>query len=200
MAAGHRAGLNHVDHFWSVMSSVSSMKLRFGSPARGSMEQFVLAHESMSTEVIADGEHLAPELLRFAWQMKGPRKLCLVTDANRALGMPPGRYRFGPQADGEWFESNGRVGFQPGRGLASAVLGMDHMVRTMHAAGVPLVDCVRMASLTPAELTGIADDTGSLSVGKRADLLLLDDGLRLRQVFIDGELQSATTCEEQEQS
>ena len=44
----------------------------------------------MSTEVIADGKHLAPELLEFAFRMKGPERLCLVTDANRALDMPPG--------------------------------------------------------------------------------------------------------------
>jgi len=189
MAMAYAAGMRHVDHFWSAMSSVSSMKERFGSPAHGSMEQFVLAKAEMSTEVIADGEHLAPELLRFAWQMKGPERLCLVTDCNRALDQPPGRYRFGPEADGEWFESDGRVGFQPGRGLASSILGMDRMVRNMHRlADIPLPDAVRMASLTPAERCGIDAECGSLEYGKRADVLLLDRKLQVHSVRIGGEL------------
>lgn len=186
MAAAHEHGMTHVDHFWCAMSSVASLRQRHGTPMRASMEQFVLAHPKMTTEVIADGEHLSPELLGFAYQMIGPERLCLVTDANRALGMPPGRYRFGPQEDGSWFESNGRVGFVPGEGLASSVVGLDHMVRTMRQAvpGASLPEVVRMASLTPARLTGISHDTGSIEVGKRADLLVLDGGLHVKRVFV----------------
>lgn len=187
MAKGFAAGMRHVDHFWCAMSSVPSLRARLGTPMQGSMEQFVLAEPEMSTEVIADGEHLAPELLRFAWRMKGPQRLCLVTDANRALDCAPGRYRFGPQEDGEWFESNGRVGLVPGVGLASSIRALDHMVRTMVRAGVPLEQTVRMASLTPAERAGIAQEAGSLAVGKRADLVLLDAGLRVKRVFVAGE-------------
>jgi N-acetylglucosamine-6-phosphate deacetylase len=119
--------------------------------------------------------------------MKGPQRLCLVTDANRALDCPPGRYRFGPQEDGEWFESNGRVGLVPGVGLASSIRALDHMVRTMVRVGVPLEQAVRMASLTPAERAGIAEEVGSLAVGKRADLVLMDAGLRVKRVWVAGE-------------
>jgi N-acetylglucosamine-6-phosphate deacetylase len=78
MARAYRAGVRHVDHFWCAMSSVPSIRQRCGTPMQGSMEQFVLAHDEMSTEVIADGCHLAPELLDFAYRMKGPERLCLV--------------------------------------------------------------------------------------------------------------------------
>lgn len=184
MARAFKAGMRHVDHFWCAMSSVASLRAKHGTPMQASMEQFVLATPEMSTEVIADGEHLAPELLKFAYQMLGAQRLCLVTDANRAVGMPPGRYRFGPAEDGSWFESNGKVGFVPGEGLASGVMGLDHMVRVMHkATGASLPDVVRMATLTPAERTGIADDVGTIAPGKRADLLVLDRGLRVRRVF-----------------
>ena len=149
------------------MSSVASLRARHGTPMQASMEQFVLAHPDMSTEVIADGMHLSPELLEFAYRMKGAERLCLVTDANRALGQPPGRYRFGPIDTGSWFESDGRVGFVPGNGLASSVVGMDTMVRNMKTARVRrLPEVIRMASLTPAERAGIEKDTGSLEKGK----------------------------------
>jgi N-acetylglucosamine-6-phosphate deacetylase len=187
MEHAFRAGMRHVDHFWSAMSTVPSVRERLGTPMQGSMEQFVLMHPEMSTEVIADGCHLAPELLEFAFRMKGCERLCLVTDANRALGMPPGEYRFGPEADGEWFTSDGKVGFQPGRGLASSIVGMEVMVRNMHAmtsAGV--AKTVRMGSLTPAERAGIAGEAGSLEVGKRADILILSRDLAVERVFIGG--------------
>jgi len=112
-----------------------------------------------------------------------------VTRSRASTHAVPGRYRFGSAEDGEWIESDGRVGFVPGGGgaLASSVVGLDTMVRTMRAAtGAPLAEVVRMASLTPAERAGIARDTGSLAPGKRADVLVLDRRLRVRRVFIGG--------------
>ena len=188
MASAYAAGMRHVDHFWCAMSSVASLRTRCGTPMQASMEQFVLAQAEMSTEVIADGCHLSPELLEFAFQMKGAGRLCLVTDANRALDLPAGRYRFGPQETGTWFESDGKVGFVAGQGLASSVMGMDHMVRQMAASTTAtLPQVIRMASLTPAERTGIASETGSLEPGKRADVLVLDDELGVEQVYLSGE-------------
>ena len=187
MAAAYRAGMRHVDHFWCAMSSVSSLRARYGTPMQASMEQFVLAHGEMSTEVIADGQHLSKELLEFAYRMKGAHRLCLVTDANRAMGMPPGRYRFGPHEDGAWFESDGKVGFVPNQGLASSVVALDTMVRNMKAmTSAPIQDVIRMASLTPAERAGVAHEVGSLEVGKRADVVILDRTLRVRHVFLGG--------------
>ncbi|MDB6007318.1 MAG: nagA [Prosthecobacter sp.] len=187
MAHAFKAGMRHVDHFWCAMSSVSSLRARFGTPMQASMEQFVLATADMSTEVIADGMHLAPELLEFAFRMKGAERLCLVTDCNRALNMPPGRYRFGSEDDGSWFESDGKVGFVPGEGLASSVVGLDHMVRHMKkSTSATLPEAVRMASLTPAERTGIAKSCGSLEKGKQADVLVLNRRLEVQRTFISG--------------
>ena len=182
------AGMRHVDHFWCAMSSVSSLRARHGTPMQASMAEFVLANAEMSTEVIADGQHLSKELLEFAYRMKGPQRLCLVTDANRALGMPAGRYRFGPIDDGSWFESNGKVGFVAGSGLASSVVALDTMVRNMkRMTSAPLQDVIRMATLTPAERAGVASELGSIEVGKSADLLVLDAQLKVRRVFVAGE-------------
>ena len=80
MQRAFEAGMRHVDHFWCAMSSVPSIRERFGMPSQGSMEQFVLARSEMSTEVIADGCHLAPELLEFAYLMKGSKRLPPRTD------------------------------------------------------------------------------------------------------------------------
>jgi N-acetylglucosamine-6-phosphate deacetylase len=102
--------------------------------------------------------------------------------------MPPGEYRFGPSADGEWFTSNGRVGYQSGASLASSVVGMDTMVRNMtRLTSASEVEAIRMASLTPPERVGLASDLGSLEVGKRADVLVLSGALDVQRVFIGGD-------------
>jgi N-acetylglucosamine-6-phosphate deacetylase len=142
----------------------------------------------MSTEVIADGCHLSPELLQFARRMIGPDRLCLVTDSNRAMDMPPGRYRFGNAETGPWFESDGKVGWASPGSLASSVQGMDHMVRGMVRQGkATLFEAFRMASLTPARLIGLDDQMGSLEPGKRADLLVLSKTMKLKSVMLQGE-------------
>lgn len=186
LAAGFAAGLRHVDHFWCAMSSVASLRPRLGTPMQAGMEQFVLATPEMSTEIIADGAHLSPELLAFAWKMIGPARLCLVTDASRALDMPPGRYRFGPADEGPEFESDGGVGRAAGA-LASSVVGMDLMVRRMAAdTRAPIADVLRMATLTPAERAGVADEAGVIAPGRRGDVVVLSRRLAVRHVFIDG--------------
>jgi N-acetylglucosamine-6-phosphate deacetylase len=187
MAAAHKLGMSHVDHFWCAMSSVPSVRARLGSPMQGSMAEFVLANSTMSTEVIADGFHLAPELLQFAWQIKGSKMLALVSDTSRALDMPPGQYTFGDPKEEVWIESTGKVGLNPTGGLASSVVALDHCVRHMaKVTKIPLHEIVRMATLTPAERTGIADTRGSLEKGKRSDVLVLNNKLNVERVFYCG--------------
>jgi N-acetylglucosamine-6-phosphate deacetylase len=188
MAAAYALGVRHVDHFYCAMSSVSSLRERCGTPMQASMLEFVLDTGDMTTEVIADGRHLSPELLRFVVKWKGAGRTALVTDCSRALDQPPGAYTFGPLDGGEPFYSDGEVGLMPdSKNLASSVRGMDFMVRHMHlAAGVDLPATVRMASLTPARILGLDADLGSLEPGKHADLVLLDADLSVRRVFVGG--------------
>ena len=188
MAAAFELGMRHVDHFYCAMSSVPGMRERFGVPMQASMTEFVLGTEQMTTEVIADGCHLAPELLRFVVKMLGPDRTALVTDANRALDMPPGEYVFGPIDCGVTIVSDGNVGWTADRSaLASSVRGMDHMVRHMHrVVGIDLPTAIRMATLTPARILGLDHQIGRLAVGKAADLILLDADLNVRRVWCRG--------------
>jgi N-acetylglucosamine-6-phosphate deacetylase len=114
--------------------------------------------------------------------------LCLVSDCSRALDMPPGLYRLGPNETGEPVEHNGVVGLLPGTDkLASSVVAMDHMVRTMlQNTDADLPQVIRMSSLTPAELTGLETDRGSLEPGKLADVVVLSSNLQVERTFIGG--------------
>jgi len=102
--------------------------------------------------------------------------------------MPEGEYVFGPLDGGEPFVHRDGVGIMPDdKALASSAKGMEHMVRTFHAlTGVPLHEVIRMATLTPARIVGLDGEIGSLEVGKRADMLLLDRDLRIQRILLDG--------------
>ncbi len=182
-------GVRHVDHLFCAMSDRARLRQSQAFPMRGGLMEATLFFDELTTEVIADGKHLTPDLLRFAYKVKGPDRLALVTDSMRALDRPDGEYWFGAEGSGEKVRKLDGVGVTPdGTALASAVMGMDHCLRTMHfTAGVPLPEAVRMASLTPARILGVADDVGSLERGKRADLVVLDRELNVKRVYVGGE-------------
>lgn len=181
-------GIRHVDHLFCAMSDRARLRQAQTYPMRAGLMEATLYFDELTTEVIADGKHLAPELLRLAYKVKGPDRLALVTDSMRAVDMPDGEYWFGPEGSGERVRKLDGVGVtRDATALASGVMAMDHCVRTMHrAAGVPLPEAVRMASLTPARILGVDAEIGSLEVGKRADLLVLDAELNVKQVYVDG--------------
>ncbi len=183
-------GVRHVDHLYCAMSDRARLRQTQTYPMRGGVMEATLFFDDLTTEVIADGKHLQRELLLLAHKIKGPDRLALATDCNRALDMPDGEYFFGPRDGGEVIVKRDGVGIMPdGRSLASSVVGMDHCVRTFQElTGVPLVEVVRMASLTPARIAGWDREIGSIEVGKRADLLVLSKDLRVEQVYVDGKL------------
>ena len=188
MEAARAWGVNHVDHLFCAMSDRARLRAEQTYPMRGGVMEATLYFDDLTTEVIADGKHLQRELLLLAYKIKGPDRLALVTDANRALDMPDGLYLFGPKDGGEPIVRKDGVGIMPdGKSLASGVVGMIEAVRTfLRLTGVPLVDVIRIASLTPARIAGVDQDTGSIAIGKRADLLVLDRELSVKGVYVDG--------------
>jgi N-acetylglucosamine-6-phosphate deacetylase len=181
-------GVRHIDHLFCAMSDRARLRQAQTFPMRGGVMEATLHFDELTTEVIADGKHLAPSLLKLAYKVKGPDRLALVTDAMRALDRPDGEYVFGPLDGGELVRKLDGVGVMlDGRALASGVMGLDHCLRTFRAAtGVPIPEAVRMATLTPARIAGVQADVGSIEPGKKADLVVTDRDLNIRAVYIDG--------------
>lgn len=188
MAEAVKWGVRHVDHLFCAMSDKTRLRQQRMYPMQGGVLEATLYFDELTTEVIADGKHLSADLLLLALKFKGPDRLALVTDCNRALDMPDGNYMMGPLDGGEPMISRDGVGMMPdGKGLASSIQGMDHMVRTfMELTGRPLAEVVRMATLTPARIAGWDAEIGSLAAGKRADLVVLDRQLAVQKVLRDG--------------
>lgn len=182
-------GARHVDHLFCAMSDRARLRQEQTYPMRGGLMEATLCLDDLTTEVIADGRHLADELLRLAFKIKGPHRLALVTDAMRGLDCPDGSYAFGPMELGERVLKRDGVGLTlDGKALASAVAGMDQGFRTMlRATGAPPHVVATMASMTPARIAGLETSIGSLELGKKADFVLLDESWNVRETWVGGD-------------
>ncbi len=177
-------GYSLATHLYSGMAGVTRRNsFRF---AGGVQSAFLI--DEMNVEVIADGKHLPAPLLKLIYKRKGADKIALVTDSMRAAGMPDGDSILGSLENGIKVIVEDGVAKLPDRtSFAGSVATTDRLVRTMVTlADVPLKDAVRMASITPANIMGIADRKGSLVPGKDADILIFDNDIQIEKTIIGG--------------
>lgn len=179
-----RNGYSTVVHLYSVMSTVTrDMGFR-----RGGLVEAGLLLDDLDVEIICDGCHLPPELIRLAVKCKGYDKLMLVSDSGPLAGFPEGEYDvdFGPMKVQVVIEDG--VCKPPARNcfLGSVATG-DRLVRTVYKqAGVPLWGAVRMATKTPARHCGYAGIKGEITIGADADLVVFDDDIHVSAVYLMG--------------
>ena len=141
---------------------------------------------NLVVELVADGVHLHPELVRDVFTLVGAENIALVTDAMAAAGMSDGRYRLG-SLDVE--VTGGVARLAEGGSIAGGTAHLVDVLRTTVTGGVPLVQAVRAASLTPAEVIAPAvggEPFGALRPGYRADVLVTDSDLQVLEVWRDG--------------
>lgn len=179
-------GFRLMTHIYSGMQGVTRVN---AYRRAGAVESAYLIDE-MFVEVIADGKHLPAELLRLIYKNKGPDRISLVTDAMRGAGMPEGPSILGPRDDGLDVVIENGVALLPSRdSFAGSVATADRLVRTYRdLAGVPLVDCVRMMTATPAEAMEIHDRKGTLLAGKDADIVIFNEDVEIDKTISMGEV------------
>jgi N-acetylglucosamine-6-phosphate deacetylase len=183
LAAAVEDGATLVTHLWSGMRGVA----RESAYRVAGLVEMSLLFDALAVELIADGAHLPPELLRLALRRKGAGRVALVTDAMRAAGLGPGRYRLGGAAGGEVLVEDGVAKLPDRSAFAGSVASMDLLVRTLvTTADASLADAVEMASTTPARLLGAYDRKGTLAPGKDADVTVLGPDLRARMTVVAG--------------
>ena len=173
-AAAFAHGARHVTHLYNAMPGLHHRKPGV-IPA---------ALEAGATpEIIADGVHIHPAMMRLAFSMFGANRMILISDSMEAAGMPDGEYSLGGQA--VTLRGN-RATLHDGTLAGSATDLMSCMKTAVRQMGIPLEDAVRAASENPARAIGAFDERGSLDAGKLADIVLLDADLNVKQVVLRG--------------
>ncbi len=167
-------GVRHAVHVYNAMRPFSHRD----SGVIGA----VFTSPEVSAELIADGVHVEETAMKVLLQAKGPEHMILISDGISATGMPDGNYMLGQL---QVTVSGGICRNSEGR-LAGSTLTLDRALRNIVGLGIPVADAVRMLTLNPAALLGIEFKKGALRVGADADIVLLDQSLRLTNVWARG--------------
>lgn len=170
------AGAKHLTHFFNAMTGIHHRDTGVAG--------WALTKKDVTFDIIADGIHVAPQILKFACEVKSSDKVTLISDAVAPVGLGDGEYEI-------WGEKisviNGKTRNERGS-IAGSVITMLDAVKLMLSIGFSDVEVSKMASANPAKLLGIEKDYGSIEVGKRADLLALDEKGNVQLVLIGGKI------------
>ena len=176
-----QAGLHHIIHIWSGQSTT----VREGPWRKPGLLEVSLAYDNLTVEMICDGKHLPPTLMKLAYRCIGPDRLCIISDATSGAGLPEGsHFHMGELT----YEVHDGVGMLLDRtAFAGSTTLLNRMIPiVVEQVGVPLHEAVRMASLTPARVIGVDDRKGSIAAGKDADIVVFDDDFDAWRVMIGG--------------
>lgn len=166
-------GASHTTHLFNAMPA-------FTHRAPGVVG--AAADDAAHVEMICDGIHLHPAVVRAVFALFGAERVCLISDSMRACGMPNGVYTLGGQTV---YMTDGRATLEDGT-IAGSATCLAECFRRAVKFGVPLESALRAATINPAQAAGLFDELGSVTAGKRADLLVLGRDLMPEAIFIGG--------------
>lgn len=176
--AAFKAGANHAVHLYNAMPTYTHR-------APGVVGA-VADNEHVNAEIICDGVHIHPAVVRTTFKMMGADRMILISDSMRATGMPDGRYTLGGLAVD--VVGNRATLVADGALAGSATNLMDCMKVAVKEMGIPLETAVACATMNPAKAVGEYDKYGSLTPGKKANVVLLDEELNVMAVVKDGKV------------
>ncbi len=170
------AGAKHMTHFYNAMTGIHHRDL--GVAGWG------LANREVTFDIIADGIHVHPQMLAMACRVKSPDRVALISDSVAPTGLGDGEYEL-------WGEKisvkDGRTQNERGS-IAGSVITMHDAVTRMLSLGFTKSEVANMASLNPAKVLSLDVERGSIEVGKRADLIVIDADGKIKMTMIGGQI------------
>jgi len=170
-------GIDHLTHTWNAMNGINH---RAPGPSIAGAEAHAYA------ELICDGIHIHPAMVRLAFKMFGDDRLCLISDSMRAAGMPDGEYDLGGQS--VVVKGNKAVLKADENTIAGSVTNLYECMKKAVSFGIPFETAVRAASENPAKSIGLDQDYGVIDSGKFANLLIVDNDLNIVKIINKGVL------------
>lgn len=186
MKEAYKHGFRHITHLYSCCSTIIRQD---GYRIAGVTESpYIL--DGLTVEIIADGRHLPPSLLRMVYRNIGPERTALVTDAMRGAGRDSGKSILGSRRLGQEVIIEDGVAKMPDRrAFAGSVATADRLVDNMvKLAGATLPEAVGMMTQTPARIIGREDTAGVLKAGRSADIILFNEDVHVSFTMLKGRL------------
>lgn len=176
-------GFQSVTHMYSMTSTI----VRINCYRHPGINEAVYLEDELYVEAIADGHHLPDTLLKLMIKNKTYEKIILVTDSMSAAGWGNGLFYLGNPEDHHQVLIKDGVGFMPDMSsFAGSVACGDQLIRTMLRIGVPVYEAIKMMTLNPAKLLNISHTAGSIQIGKQADIILFDNQVNIKRVYVGG--------------
>ncbi|MBQ2794190.1 MAG: N-acetylglucosamine-6-phosphate deacetylase [Clostridia bacterium] len=180
-----RLGYRHITHFYSCISTVTR---RNGYRVAGLLEAGYLM-DGMDVEIIADGSHIPPDLLRYVMKFKSSERIALITDAMRAAGQSVSESFLGSALDPlPVIVEDGVAKLTDRSAFAGSVATADMLIKTMLKIDTPLPVAVKMLTVNPLRMMKLDVNKGLLKAGYDADVCIFDEGINVKAVLVMGEV------------
>lgn len=172
---GYKNGMTHTTHLYNAQTGYNHRE-------PGVVGAVFDSETKPTAELICDGIHIHPAVIRTTFKILGEDRVCLISDALPPAGLPDGDYTLG----GSPIIVKGGIARVPGGALAGSTTNVYQCMKNCIAFGVPFKSAVKAATINPAKVIGMDNEIGSIAAGKRADLLVLDSELNISMVIIGG--------------
>ena len=171
-----KAGADHVTHLYNAMKPSNHREPSVAEAAADDSNVFV--------ELICDGIHLHPSVVRKAFRIYGDDRVVLISDSMRATGMTDGEYTLG----GQEVAVKGALATLADGTIAGSVTNLYECMKQTISMGIPKEVAIKAATINPARSIGVEKEVGSIEVGKRADILVVDENLGIETIMIGGKI------------
>lgn len=171
------SGASHVTHLFNGMHPFSHREPGIVGAAYDDQNVYV--------ELICDGVHIHPSMVRAMFQLFGAKRICMISDSMRAAGMPDGEYSLGGQ---KVFKNGNRATLEDGTIAGSVCNLYECFKKAVKEMQIPLEEAVLSCTKTPAKSLGVDDTCGILKEGRNADILILDENLDIKYVIKCGKI------------
>lgn len=171
-------GARHATHLYNAMTAMSHREAGIVGTA--------LDNEQVFCELICDGGHICPAVLRNTFKILGENRACVISDSMRAAGLGAGEYELGGQQ--VFVKENGKYAVLADGTIAASISNAFEEFKNLLSFGIDFKTALKSCTINPARAIGADNEIGSIATGKSADIIFVDEDLEIKEVYINGTL------------
>lgn len=171
-------GASHATHLYNAMTPMNHRKAGIVGAA--------LDNEKVFCELICDGGHICPAVLRNTFKILGENRACVISDSMRAAGLGPGEYELGGQQ--VFVRENGKYAVLADGTIAASISNVFEEFKNLLSFGIDFKAALKSCTVNPARAIGMEEEIGSIATGKCADIVFVDENFEIKEVYINGTL------------
>lgn len=169
-------GARHATHLYNAMTPMTHREAGIAGTA--------LDNENVFCEIICDGGHVCPAVLRNTFKILGENRACVISDSMRAAGLGTGEFELGGQK--VYVRPGGKYAVLEDGTIAASISNVFDEFKNLLSFGIDFKTALRSCTINPAKAIGAAEDIGSIATGKAADLVFVDEDLNIKEVYVNG--------------